>query len=166
MNDETNILAIEERLQAEAKRLLAAEAADRRVSTRLWARYRRRRRAVQTAMGAGTALSLVLALWIGWQRHEQEPPQVAAVGRAESVRGYPESRSTTLAALDLPLDGSSVAIPFVISDASTGEEVISGVFVPEQVEPIDQLDLSPAERDAVRAVLGIEGLDDVVIQPI
>lgn len=166
MNDETNLLAIEERLHAEAKRLLAAEAADRRASTRLWARYRRRRRAVQTSMGAGTALLLALALWVGWQRREQQPPQVAAVARAEPSGSYPESHATTLAALDLPLDGSSIAIPFVISDASTGEEVMSGVYVPEQVEPIDQLNLSPAERDAVRTVLGINGLDDVVIQPI
>jgi hypothetical protein len=59
--------------------------------------------------------------------------------------------------LTIPEGGHPVfAIPFVIGDPASGEQVISGFYVPEQVEPIDLSKLSPAERDAVRMMLGIE----------
>jgi hypothetical protein len=55
-----------------------------------------------------------------------------------------------------PQEIKTPVVPFVVKDPTTGEQILSGFYVPEQIEPVDLQNLSPAERDAVRAVLGIE----------
>jgi hypothetical protein len=169
MNDETNIPAIEQRLQVEARNLLAADNAHARSAAQLWTVYRqqKRRRALRAAMTASAALSLVAAgLVLGWRHHEASLPAVARNATVATRGKEPPSTKLSIVATDFASDESLVVIPFVIGDSAAGEEVISGVYIPEQSEPIDQLDLSPAERDAVRAVLGIEGQDSMVFQPI
>jgi hypothetical protein len=166
MIDETNLTAIEQRLQAEARCLLAADRTHGQSAAQLWT-IRRRRRAVRATVTASAALALVAAgLVVGWRdgkRNLPGAPKQAAVAALEKEHAY---RKLSIVATDSATDESFVMIPFIIGDPAAGEEVISGVYVPEQVEPIDELDLSPAERDAVRAVLGIEGQDRTVIQPI
>jgi hypothetical protein len=183
MSDDTdfpapNFPAIEERLQADARQLLTS---GRCVSAeQLTGLYRRRQRIRRAAQATGaTAVFLLagLAIRFGGRRGEiaQVPrvPQRATVAQLERGKAAHREQQAPDASdsppgftrADRPEEGV-FAIPFVIGDPAAGEEVITGIYVPEQVEPIELHDLPPAERDAVRAVLGIEGEDTDVIQPI
>ena len=174
MNDEMKFPALEERLQAEARRLLTAEqglSASRLAY--LYRRRQRRRRAAQ--LSAAAVVLVVLAIRfggprVGMVRAPGAPDRaiVAQLDRGTAAREQQEADVLAVqrfAGAEWP-DNAILAIPFVLGDPTAGEEVITGIYVPEQVEPIDVLDLSPAERDAVRAVLGIEGDDIDVIQAI
>lgn len=168
MNDDTNFKDIEQRLLGEAQTLLAAKstlpsAADLSAVFQ----QRQRRRAVRTAITASGAMAMIAAGLVLGLRHGESgfpaPPKQAIV--ANLGQKYTRQKLSILAT-EAQSDESLVVIPFVIGDPATGEEVISGIYVPEQAEPMDELDFSPAERDAVRAVLGIEGQDGVLFQPI
>jgi hypothetical protein len=177
MNDETSFPAIEERLQAEARRLLPAEHGVS--ASQLRAIHRRRERSRRTAQMAGAVavlLLVALAVRFGGRREETArapvAPQQAIVAQIEqgkTTRGQAAPKRPNslggVAPAD-PLEKGVFAIPFVIGDPAAGEDIVTGFYVPEQVEPLDLRSLSPAERDAVRAVLGIEGEDTDVIQPI
>ncbi|HEV3342179.1 MAG TPA: hypothetical protein VG125_17560 [Pirellulales bacterium] len=172
-----NFPAIEERLQAEARELLTAQ---RCVSAvQLAGVYRRRQRVRRAAQAAGAATALLLAaLAIRFSGSRAETahaplvPQRAIVAQLKGSQAAHGQHAPEVpvppvgfAQADQP-DGAIFAIPFLIGDPAAGEEVITGIYVPEQVEPVDLRNLPPAERDAVRAVLGIEGEDTEVIQAI
>lgn len=55
-----------------------------------------------------------------------------------------------------PQDIETPVVPFVVKDPTTGEQILAGFYVPERIEPVELQNLPPAERDAVRAVLGLE----------
>jgi hypothetical protein len=175
MNEDMNFPALEERLQTEAKRLLTAEqglSASRLAD--LYRRRQRRRRAAQVSAGAAVVL-VALAVRFGGPRKETanapavpERATVAKLERGTAADGHGADAPAVqprLTGAEWP-DNAVFAIPFVIGDPAAGDDVITGIYVPEQVEPIDVLNLSPAERDAVRAVLGIDGEDTDVIQAI
>ncbi|HWB12392.1 MAG TPA: hypothetical protein VG826_24420 [Pirellulales bacterium] len=174
MNEETNFPAIEERLQADARRLLTAEHGV--CASRLANVYRRRQRRRRAAQAAGAAAAVVLlaivAVRSGGRPAEQAPPaaEQATVAQLGTSAGGQRGTDGTAAprrwtAMEQP-DHTLFAIPFVIGNPEASEDVITGIYVPEQVESIDLGKLSPAERDAVRAVLGVESDDTDVIQPI
>ena len=168
MNDEPNFSEIEQRLLAEAQSLLSAKGTTPSAAG-LSAVYqqRRRRRAVQAATTAASALVLIAAsINFGFRQGETDSsiqPKPTIVADLAKKQTGPR---LSILATDRPTDESLVIIPFMIGDPAKGEEVISGVYVPEQAEPMDDLYFSPAERDAVRDVLGIEGQDGVLFQPI
>jgi hypothetical protein len=172
MNDDMNFPALEERLQAEATRLLAPQqglSASRLVD--LYQRRQRRRRAAQMSAGAAVLLVALALRFSGPRKEIAEAPgvpeqaTVAKLDRGAAALGQHGPDVSTVSG-DEWQDNALLAIPFVIGDPAAGDDVITGIYVPEQVEPIDLLNLSPAERDAVRAVLGIEGEDTEVIQAI
>ena len=51
-----------------------------------------------------------------------------------------------------------VAMPVLITVREGDEDrvIATGIYVPEHTEPLDLLDLTPAEQHAVRQVLGIQ----------
>lgn len=168
MNDETNFPEIELRLRAEAKSLLLAKSTYPSAATLSAAyRQRQRRRALRAAITASGAVAVIAAgLIIGLRQGENESsmrPKQTIVADLGNKHIQPK---LSILATDTPTDNSLIVIPFVIGDPASGEDVISGVYVPEQAEPMDPLDFSPAECDAVRAVLGIEGQDGALFQPI
>lgn len=58
---------------------------------------------------------------------------------------------------DLPV----VGIPFVIEPAEgSGRQPVFGIYVPGGVQPLDAVDLSPAEQRAVYRVLGIQDVSN------
>lgn len=170
MNDE-KFSIVEEQLRNDAPLLLVSE--NRRQD--LWAAYivRRRRRAVRASLATMAALVLAVAGLAAWRQHVGVRP--AAPLRPAAVADAKERKSPvdrTAAARRIVTAGRAsvsetvLVVPFVIDDPASGQHVISGFYVPEHVEPLDSLDLSPAERDAVRSVLGLEGEDRLIIQPI
>jgi hypothetical protein len=168
MNDDPNFKEIEQRLLGEAQSLLAAKSTHPSAAT-LSAVFqqRKRRRAIRSAFAASGAVSLILAGLVFGMRHgaSRLPMQPQHTSVADLGQKLTKQKLSILAT-DAPSGESLVVIPFVIGDPAAGEEVISGIYVPEQAEPMDELDFSPAERDAVRAVLGIEGQDGALFQPI
>jgi hypothetical protein len=168
MSDETGFSAIEERLQAEAKQMLPIEAP--RAGAQLWAVYQRRRAAPMRLAAAAAVLSaILLGAMLGWRQSARtlrlERQVQAAV--ASLKREKPLSPRPPIAVAPVPRNSQALypketgesrfVVPFVIDDPATGEEIMSGFYVPERVEPLDLRQLPPAERDAIRAVLGISG---------
>ncbi|HVA46821.1 MAG TPA: hypothetical protein VNH11_10690 [Pirellulales bacterium] len=165
MSEETNYSRIEERLQAEAGRLLIA---DSRPAAQLLNEYQcRRRRSVQKRLAAtAIASAAAAAVMFGWRSGEEGPLPPSYRPATEAIRQDNETAAARQADVQAPAPlpssmtvearGALPAIPFVIGDPDSGEPIVKGFYVPEQVEPIDMRDLSPAEREAVRAVLGIE----------
>lgn len=159
MNQETDLSPIEERLRADADRLLIS---GNRPSTALWDEYRwRRRRTARRRFAAVAVLTVpvLAAVIVGVARREPprpspaqaiaastrpaEPP-VLDTNRRAAVAATPHADATVL---------PSAAMPFVIGDPASGEPSIRGFYVPEEVRPIDVRDLPPAEREAINAVL-------------
>jgi hypothetical protein len=166
MTDDVRFSTIEERLQAEAGQLLYQ--ADGLSRKQLWTEYRRRRHARMQRAAASVGLLLVTSAIIAWTGHvpTPRPNERTSIALADHKSTVNPRRSTTPVRSDVqvPADHASretlIVVPFLIDDPASGE-VISGIYVPEQVEPIDWRRLSPAERHAVGAVLEIDdGLDD------
>jgi hypothetical protein len=152
MNDEGRFLPIEERLQSDARRLLAHDC--RRTGPRLWSEYQRRRRRRTIALSAVTTVALLAAGVVGvrFARHDAER---FAAPRQEGIAANP-LRATPTHEVEGQVAETPLAIPFVIEDPASGKPILSGLYVPEWVEPVDLEELSPAERDAVRAMLGMD----------
>ena len=170
MSEETRFLSIEERLQTEARRMVATDC--QQAATQLWSEHLRRRRQRTLQKGAVTIVAVFVAIVAGakygWRdaaierkpaRPKQamvanlQPRKPLAKGHHASPTPVPRQASPFTIQED---EKTLIAIPFVIDDPAGGKQIISGVYVPEQIEPIDLRQLSPAERDAVRAVLDID----------
>lgn len=163
MNEDPRFGPIEERLQAEAERLLIAGGAP--TGELLRAEWRRRR-AVPRRIAAATAVLLAAVVAMVATRRQlaplpphKQPERPVAANEASGVRhqvsGAPHKQPERLAVDDSSGD-TLLVVPFVVDDPASGKPLFSGFYVPEQVEPIDLRQLPRAERDAIREVLGIE----------
>ncbi|HET6878892.1 MAG TPA: hypothetical protein VFI31_01980 [Pirellulales bacterium] len=158
MTDETHLSLIEETLQAEAGRLLVE--GGRPSAAELRNKYRRRR-ANRLRMAATCAILLVAALASVVARRNRQGTFPARDFQAPAALAHQEPATTAPVAADVRARTSEaegdalVGVPFEIDDPVSGQ-VIPGIYVPEQVEPIDWQRLSPAERRAVGAVLEID----------
>lgn len=84
-------------------------------------------------------------------REDLELTTIPKSPAAEHSPGQPES------GMNLQTGSSLVGIPFVIEPvAGSGQQPILGIYVPGGVQPLDTVDLSPAEQRAVYRVLGIQ----------
>lgn len=179
MIENNELSSIEQRLQVEARRLLDDRSGGAHLaaaSQTLWSEYRRRIRRGRMAKAGGATLVLILAvvsISVVQSRVADVPPmpgkqRPSLLANRNQQLPAPTRRQVDrqrgAAARQSPTDEKSITvIPFVIGDATKGEDVISGFYVPEQIEPIDALRLSPGEREAVREVLGMES--DTVDRP-
>lgn len=166
MTDDVRFSTLEERLQAEATQLI--HQGDMLSGKELWVEYRRRR--IARMRVAATSFSLLMAAsaliaWVG-QTPTPKPNERGSAVLADHKSTFNPKRVTTPVSDDAQVSADPagretlVVVPFVIDDPESGE-VISGIYVPERVEPIDWRRLSPAQRQAVGAVLEIDdGLDD------
>lgn len=162
MNEEANLSHIEDRLRADAGRLLIGVD---RPDAKLWNEYQCRRRRVVRRRLAAAALSAATfsAVVAGLAVNEEPlpPPHRHAIAASRpAMQTLVQPRNTAAMAtphaknFDGPLP--PMAIPFVIGEPDSVEPAVTGYYVPERVEPIDVRQLSPAERDAVRAVMDID----------
>lgn len=168
MNDDPRFLPIEERLQAEAEKLLFAGGAppsgQLRAELQRGRAARRRIAGATTLLAAGVLGSVIVARQLASAPHPKQPegPAVANFGHLEPNQHQQNKRRTVAVqpVSPLPRDDAPYetlfVVPFVIDDPASGKPILSGFYVPEQVEPIDLRQLPPAERDAIRAVLDID----------
>jgi len=167
MTDDVRFLAVEERLQAEANQLLRQDSQDS--AARLWIEYRRRHAARKRFAAGGVLLLMAtsgaLVGWVKFERAwspapEQRPAMAALAGDGPAPAPNPGSGASVSANSQLPIgqvmNERLLVVPFEMDDPASGQ-TISGVYVPEQTQPIDWRRLSPAERHAVGSVLGIDG---------
>jgi hypothetical protein len=165
MPDDELFNSLEERLRDDARGLLGETpptplVADLRGT---FVRRRRRRRVVQTLGGAAVVLLGLAGLrWLAPQRgaaingpttHVEEPtkgtPNSGEPHSPVVVRATGDARALRPGALAI---GVWVARPR--PDGKT--ELVPGLYVPEQAEPIDSQDWSQAERLAAARLLGPE----------
>jgi hypothetical protein len=164
---------VEERLRDEARGLIAdAPTAPLVADLRnTFVRRRRRRRIVQTC-GAAAAVLVGLAgvRWLSMvggsaphDREKETPPVATAGAEGQSPRPEPSNRPRDPIVIHVAQGSQAprpgmVAIGVLIArplpDGKT--ELVPGLFVPEQTEPIDSREWSSAERLAVSRLLGSE----------
>jgi hypothetical protein len=160
-------LPVELRLQAEANAILQPQSAE--TAARLWAAYRRRQAAPVRALALFVGVSVTAAAAVAsWHHFVAVPEQVPAVkrdiakleaaasGARQALSTATEDRMLSTLSGDEAGESSAIVVPFVIEDPASPGGLISGVYVPEQVEPIDVNRLPPAEREAVGSLLGID----------
>lgn len=160
MTDDVRFSTLEERLQAEAAQLIYPD--DRLSGKELWVEYRRRRIARMrfAATSFGLVVTSALIAWVG-QAQTKRPNEREFAVAADHKSTFNPKRVTTPVSDDAQVSADPaghetlLVVPFVIDDPESGE-VISGIYVPERVEPIDWRRLSPAQRQAVGAVLEID----------
>jgi hypothetical protein len=166
MPDDELFNSLEERLRNEARGLLGEAPptpliADLRDT---FVRRRRRRRVVQ-ALGVASAAVLVGLAGVrslSWHGSESETLPLAAAGaEGRALRREPNNRPSDPVVLRVARDSpaprpGTLAIGVLIArpGADGKTELVPGVYVPEQTEPIDSRDWSPAERLAVSRLLG------------
>ena len=168
MPDDDLFNSLEERLRDDARGLLGETPPTPLIADLLdtFVRRRRRRRVVQSLGVASLALLLGVACvrWFPWQTGDDKPRPVAGVERPESPsppafeprppivvrvsRGSPTLRPGSVAI------GVWVARP----GAAGKTELVPGLYVPEQSEPLDSRDWSQAERLAVTRLLGPDAI--------
>jgi len=165
MPDDELFNTLEERLRDEARGLIADPPTAPLVADlrNTFVRRRRRRRIVQT-LGAAAAVLLGLAgvRLISWHGSESETLPVAAAGaEGWALRREPNNRPSDPVVLHVARDSQAprpgmLAIGVLIArpGADGKTELVPGVYVPEQVEPIESRDWSPEERLAVSRLLG------------
>ena len=165
MPDDELFNSLEERLRDEARGLIADPPTAPLVADlrNTFVRRRRRRRIVQT-LGAAAAVLVGLAgvSWNFGHRGESKTLPMAAAG-AEGRPLHPEpiNRPRDPVVLRVARDSQAprpgmLAIGVLIArpGADGKTELVPGVYVPEQVEPIETRDWSPEERLAVSRLLG------------
>jgi hypothetical protein len=165
MPDDELFNSLEERLRDESRGLLG-EAPPTPLITNLHHRFvRRRRRRVVQIVGVASAALLVGLAGVRWIRHRpsdgelrpvagvekptEHTPQAGGPRRAIVLRATREARALRPGALAI---GVWVARPR--PDGKT--ELVPGLYVPEQAEPLDSQSWSQAERLAVSRFLGPE----------
>lgn len=158
MSDEPHFSMIEEKLQAEACRLLheggSLSAAELR------SKYRRRR-ANRTRIAAACMTLLAVTFATVVARRDRQGPLPARDSRTPVAVAHHQPASTAPVGAKERMEtsqddgGALIGVPFEIDDPVSGQ-VIPGIYVPEQAEPLDWLRLSPAQRRAVGAVLEID----------
>lgn len=167
MNDDERFSTIEERLQTEANQLLQQD--NQPSAARFWVEHRRRRAARMRVAAASVGLLMATSgALFGWVTSEQarlpapaKRAAVAALGRDKPATASNSDSGGFVSANSQSPTGPAMnerllVVPFEIDDPASGQ-TISGVYVPEQAQPIDWRQLSPAERHAVGSVLEIDG---------
>ena len=165
MPDDDLFNSLEERLRNEARALLAGPptaplVADLRIAV---LRRRRRRRIVQTlGVTAAVLFGLAGTRWHFWHRSESKTLPIAAAGaEGRALRPEPNNRPSDPVVLHVARDSptprpGTLAIGVLIArprpDGKT--ELVPGIYLPEQTEPIDSREWSPAERLAFSRLLG------------
>ena len=182
MHDDHNFRPLEDRLAAEARRLLTDNDSGPRPPALFGESRRRDRRRRLVRKWCAAAAIAFIGLAAVTARHWRGNPNDVRAHVLSNVRPVePEIRAGEGAAA-APAGGQAVdiatadgepglrpiiAIPILFGAPADGGELVyaAGWYVPEQVEPIDDLELSPAERDAVWRLLGVES-ETAVHEPI
>jgi hypothetical protein len=173
MNSDSRLSGLEEDLRRDAERLHALQPPVIPLRQLQTGYHRGRRRRMVRRVTALVAPVLVMAavLPVFYGRSADKPAKELSTERSiapiepraldvSAERGAADARDVAAAAL---VEASGViAIPVVIIRDEDGQpSVMPGILVPAHEIPVPIFDLSPAEQQAVRRVLGPEGQGDL-----
>ncbi|NQT16698.1 MAG: hypothetical protein HQ582_28330 [Planctomycetes bacterium] len=156
---------IERQLSEEADRLLASLGPSAPTAALLAEHHRRARgrRLTRGVFSITAVLMIVVAAGLIRGLRPAQPtgggrPAEENVARSETpLRPPPGSQSPPAVVSWEPDPTLPAAMPIFITlpEGDKQRVIATGIYVPEHTEPLDFLDLTPAEQHAVRQVLGI-----------